>query len=147
MRLAAGLALAGTGGLAALALAGPAGAHPANSAAPRWIDDPLPPRAEQLRRLAAGTAANPFDVLVIGGAGRAVGGLGLLAASAASRSRGAPLAAARRRFPPHRHSPRLPVCRAPATSAGGATGTGCAVDAATRCVRRRGRVAAGAEDA
>lgn len=45
--------------------------------------DHVPPRSEQLRRLSAASAANPFDVLIIGG---------------------------------------------------GATGTGCALDAVTRCV-------------
>lgn len=51
---------------------------------PRWIHDRLPSRAEQLHRLSQGTAANPYDVLIIGG---------------------------------------------------GATGTGCAVDAVTRGLR------------
>lgn len=35
--------------------------------AANWIHDRLPSRDEQLRKLSQGTAANPFDVLIIGG--------------------------------------------------------------------------------
>jgi hypothetical protein len=38
---------------------------------PRWIHDRLPSRAEQLRRLSQGSAATPYDVLIIGGKGDA----------------------------------------------------------------------------
>lgn len=32
-----------------------------------WIHSTLPSREEQVRRLSQGTAANPYDVLIIGG--------------------------------------------------------------------------------
>ena len=34
---------------------------------PHWIHSTLPSREEQVRRLSQGTAANPYDVLIIGG--------------------------------------------------------------------------------
>ena len=65
---AGGLLLLGAGGLAAAASTTLALSE--NPAAPRWIHNKLPPREEQVRRLSQGTAANPYDVLIIGGAGR-----------------------------------------------------------------------------
>lgn len=75
--------LAGAGGLA-IYTAGQPDSGIDSGPAPQWIRDRVPPRAEQLSRLSQGTAARPYDVLIIGG---------------------------------------------------GATGTGCAVDAATRGLR------------
>lgn len=58
------LLLAGAGGFAAvtatLSLTD-------NGPTPQWIHGRVPPRAEQLRRLSQGTAASPYDVLIIGG--------------------------------------------------------------------------------
>jgi len=58
--------LAGAGGVAAVTTALAINDnHP-----PKWIYDRVPTRAEQLRRLSQGTAAAPYDVLIIGGAAR-----------------------------------------------------------------------------
>ena len=59
------LLLAGAGGFAAVASTALA---LSDSAPPRWIHDRVPPRQEQLRKLSQGTAASPYDVLIIGGA-------------------------------------------------------------------------------
>ena len=128
------LLLAGAGGFAtvtstALALS--------DSVPPRWIHDRLPPRQEQLRKLSQGTAASPYDVLIIGGgcaqpgscraAAAAAGGGGWGGASLAVTDRGwvaTSQAACHCRDAKPRALFSIP--------AGGATGTGCAVDAATR---------------
>lgn len=72
-RLLKGGLLAGAGALAVAAASGTAllADHSSSSSVrPAWINDALPSRQEQLRRLSQGTAANPFDVLIIGGASR-----------------------------------------------------------------------------
>ena len=58
------LLLAGAGGFAVITTTAES---LSDNAPPRWIHDRVPPRQEQLRRLSEGTAANPYDVLIIGG--------------------------------------------------------------------------------
>lgn len=60
-----GLLVVGAGGLAAAAAS--TALALSDRPAPSWLHDKLPSRQEQLRRLSQGTAANPFDVLIIGG--------------------------------------------------------------------------------
>lgn len=63
---AGGLLLLGAGGLAAAASTTLALSE--QRSPPHWIHNKLPSREEQVRRLSQGTAANPYDVLIIGGA-------------------------------------------------------------------------------
>ena len=65
----AALAVAGAGGLAAAAAS--TSLALSDQSAPGWIHNRLPSRDEQLRKLSQGTAANPFDLLIIGGGARA----------------------------------------------------------------------------
>lgn len=63
---AGGLLVLGAGGLAAAASTTLALSE--QRPTPHWIHNTLPSREEQIRRLSQGTAANPYDVLIIGGA-------------------------------------------------------------------------------
>lgn len=95
---------------------------------PRWIHDRLPSRAEQLHRLSQGTAANPYDVLIIGGELPAEVQIAGLVAQGARRCLAAGGADGGFAAAALLSLSSLPAC----LSAGGATGTGCAVDAVTR---------------
>lgn len=140
-RLLQGGALLGAGALAVGLASGTALlADHSSSARPAWINDALPSRQEQLRRLSQGTPANPFDILIIGGAQRGEA-IGRAAARATSAGRAAPPG------PPSGSGGSSALCplSAAAATAGGATGTGCAVDAATRCGMAVGWAAGGGQ--